>query len=313
MFFLKFAPMNKDNISHELQNLMEVIREQQELIISHTGKIPQIEIDILMGNVRKLYEALSDLNKLNESFIKQSPPTPAPDRHTHTDELIAHITTGNGDSHAVTDGKSHSTEIHHQETQTSEITNEISENSNSRHKQETHTHTTPNHIQPEALTAQLDTPVEEPREEISNEAVLPQAALAKERSREFSKPSSKAQTTATLFDEPTTMNPSAQASTSLYEKITAAKEDKSLATKLQKNPVSDLKKSIGINEKFSFINELFDGDLNAYNDAIEKLNSSSDHDAAVSFIQNDLISKYNWNGESESFLKLRNLVDRRFV
>jgi hypothetical protein len=141
---------------------------------------------------------------------------------------------------------------------------------------------------------------------------LPQAALAKERSKEYSKPSAKAQTTATLFDEPSTMNPSAQASTSLYEKITASKEDKSIATKLQKHPVSDLKKSIGINEKFSFINELFDGDLNAYNSAIEKLNGSNNFDEAITFLQTELIVKYNWNGESESFLKLRDLVDRRF-
>ena len=299
--FLNFGHMKKDIITQEMRNLMEVIREQHDHILSHEGKIPQIELDILMGNVRKLYENLYELARLNENPIKHNTPPAPPDRNIHTDELIAGLPSVNIESIATDAHPIESPSASRDMVEVSEL-----------HKEQNQK-VAYEHIQPEVLTAQLDTPVEEPREEISNEAVLPQAALAKERSREFSKPSAKAQATATLFDEPTTMSPSAHTSTSLYEKITASKEDKSIATKLQKNPVSDLKKSIGINEKFSFINELFDGDLNAYNSAIEKLNGSNNLDEANAFLQNELIEKYNWNGESDSFLKLRDLLDRRFT
>ena len=118
---------------------------------------------------------------------------------------------------------------------------------------------------------------------------------------------------ATLFDHAPEVVAGNNHPASVYEKITSAKEDKSIITKLQKNPVSDLKKSIGINEKFSFINELFDGDLNAYNEAIDKLNTSNDHASALEFIETDLLQKYEWKDDGEALLKLKALVGRRFT
>jgi hypothetical protein len=142
--------------------------------------------------------------------------------------------------------------------------------------------------------------------------VLPQANLSQERAKEFTKPSAKATPLATLFDEPETVADKFSGQASLYDKIAAAKEDKSIATKLQKNPVSDLKKSIGINEKFAFINELFDGNLNAYNEAIDKLNASNNLSEADAFLDGELAANHQWDKESQTYLNLKNLVERRF-
>jgi len=291
--------MKNEILSSQIRHLIEMIREQQDLILSHQGKIPQIELDILMGNVRKLYESLLELSKLNEHQVVPSPvapnPGPVPGSH-HTDELIAHIFSPTATPNPQPN-EQHPSSIPDEADQTDK----------------THPHApVASHIQPETLIAGIDTPIDTPPNEISNEAVMPQASLAKERSKEFSKPSAKAGLTASLFDDHPTVSEKFPNAPSLYDKISSSRQDSSLAEKLLKNPVTDLKKSIGINEKFSFINELFDGDLNTYNEAIDKLNSSTDFNMALNHLEKNYAVKYNWNGESDSFLKLKNLIERRF-
>ena len=60
---------------------------------------------------------------------------------------------------------------------------------------------------------------------------------------------------------------------SLYEKIGNTSTDISYAEKLQQKPITDLVKSIGLNEKFLFIKELFKNNSDDYNEAIQLLNS----------------------------------------
>ncbi len=99
--------------------------------------------------------------------------------------------------------------------------------------------------------------------------------------------------------------------TSVADKM-ETKEDNSLAGKWNKNPISDLKSAIGLNDKFSFIHSLFDGKVDNYNEAIEKLNTSDGKEAATQYL-NFLSSEYSWNIESEEYLKLKDFISRRFT
>lgn len=293
--------MKNEIINNSIRNLTETIKEQQELILSHEGRIPQIELDILMGNVRGLYEKLVELNKINALPLNH-PSTNSvasvPENKTvHTDELIAHISVSAEPETIFT------------ESETPQINSPVAIENDSEILLNTNI---VDHIQPEELVVNVETPVEESPAEISNEAVMPQASLAKERSKEYSKPSMKMHQTASLFDDLVTVGEKFKESPSLRDKFSATNQDNSIADKLLKNPVSDLKKSIGINEKFAFINELFDGDLNSYNEAIDNLNNSNSYENAIAFLKTELSSKYDWNGESEAFQKLKNLVERRF-
>jgi hypothetical protein len=85
--------MNKEIIREELQWLLEAINEQFEAVRMYDDKIPRIEFDIMMENVRKLYENMLLLQRLNDPMpggrIKsfqpapqmppQMPPPPIPD------------------------------------------------------------------------------------------------------------------------------------------------------------------------------------------------------------------------------------------
>ena len=61
--------MDKHIITRELQILLEAINEQFEIINEYEDFIPQIEFDMIMENVRKLYETFHRLQRLNDPML----------------------------------------------------------------------------------------------------------------------------------------------------------------------------------------------------------------------------------------------------
>lgn len=99
---------------------------------------------------------------------------------------------------------------------------------------------------------------------------------------------------------------------SLGEKIAENKQEETVADKIQKNKISGLKVAIGINEKFFFINELFNGSLKDYNETIEKLDQANGRQEAIRLL--DKLQKENmWDRESDAFKKIEQFIDRKFV
>ncbi len=101
---------------------------------------------------------------------------------------------------------------------------------------------------------------------------------------------------------------------SIHKKISFDKEDKSIGERMQRQPVSDLKDVIGVNEKFLFINELFDGNIQAYNDAVARLNNMEDVQKAFDYL-NSLGMEYAWDASrsADTIEKLAMLIQRRYI
>jgi len=89
-------------------------------------------------------------------------------------------------------------------------------------------------------------------------------------------------------------------------------DDKTVAARIKKNPINDLKMAIGVNDKFLFIKELFKGDMDAYNAAIRKLNSFQILDEARLFL-GELSQNHEWKEDSEYYTRLKNLVERKYL
>jgi hypothetical protein len=87
--------------------------------------------------------------------------------------------------------------------------------------------------------------------------------------------------------------------------------DKRLADKLQENKIVDLRNTIGINDKFLFINELFEGNMRIYDDAIQNLNAAMTS-AQADLLMLDLKIAFNWDSESPTVKKFVELVRRKF-
>lgn len=97
---------------------------------------------------------------------------------------------------------------------------------------------------------------------------------------------------------------------SLADKL-ASQKDNSLAARLEQSKINDLRQAIGINEKFLFINDLFEGNLSYYNKAIDELNSFQSLNGARTYLI-ELSVEYGWTADSSAKEKLHQLIDRKF-
>lgn len=76
----------------------------------------------------------------------------------------------------------------------------------------------------------------------------------------------------------------------------------------RQEPVGDLRRAIGINDKFLLIRDLFAGDGAAYEQALDGLNACADLDDCMIFIA----EHYAWNPESDGARLLMELLERKF-
>ena len=86
----------------------------------------------------------------------------------------------------------------------------------------------------------------------------------------------------------------------------------SLADQFGQQPISDLTKEIGINEKYLITENLFSGDSQACSTAFKELNEFQNMEQAIDFLKNSLSKKYNWNPKSNQVKRLFNLIERRY-
>lgn len=104
-----------------------------------------------------------------------------------------------------------------------------------------------------------------------------------------------------------------QEDNSINDRISKGQTKETLADKHSKNPIANLEKSIGINQKFSFIKHLFHNDKTAYTEALKMLNSFTGFLEADDFVQNKLKKKYDWDEEALHVIKFIDLVERRYL
>lgn len=84
----------------------------------------------------------------------------------------------------------------------------------------------------------------------------------------------------------------------------------SLADKHQFDKIDDLKRAITLNQRFQFSRELFKGNNQEYEVAIDRLNNSTREEALL--MLRDLRAKFDWQEESSAALDFYGLVERRY-
>ncbi|MEI7661896.1 MAG: hypothetical protein WCK34_06860 [Bacteroidota bacterium] len=232
--------MNKEIIKDEIRWLLEAINEQYEVISQHGDRIPQIEFDILMENLRKFYENLQVLKRLDDphfSYERKVQPRemPKPAPQAPGEQVV------------------------------------------------------PKPAPPSPVPARPP-----------QSFYKPAAVAVKQEPQPFSKKQSKPdEITLFAIEEPP-----------MDTKLKEARE-RAFSPKIPPERIENLKAAIIINDKFMFINELFEGNLREYNETIETLNGFKTIDQAADYL--DLMRKKNfWNTGSPAFKRLKELVERRF-
>ena len=99
-------------------------------------------------------------------------------------------------------------------------------------------------------------------------------------------------------------------SSSLNDKLKANVLELSVA--LNETPVRDLKKAIGVNDRYVFINQLFRGDEVMYERSIKTINGFRILPEAEYWMERELKVKLGWDENREATRHFYQLVKRRF-
>lgn len=91
------------------------------------------------------------------------------------------------------------------------------------------------------------------------------------------------------------------------------KEQVELAHKLKETPIKDLRKAIGVNDKFLFVRELFRGDEAMYDRSLKTINNFHILPEAEYWISRELKVKLGWDDRSGVVQSFYQLVRRRFA
>lgn len=106
------------------------------------------------------------------------------------------------------------------------------------------------------------------------------------------------------------VNESISSPESLNDKLRENKTE--LIQVLKEAPVRDLRKAIGINDRFVFINDLFRGDEAMYERSIKTINSFNIYPEAEYWMNRELKIKLGWDDSREIVQLFYRLVKRRF-
>ncbi len=95
----------------------------------------------------------------------------------------------------------------------------------------------------------------------------------------------------------------------LGESLREGNGEKDMASHIAAAERPDLKKSIGLNDRFLMIRDLFDGNASAFDEAITRLDAFTDLDSAVIHIHDT----YDWNADSQGAKRLVELLERKLA
>jgi len=158
-------------------------------------------------------------------------------------------------------------------------------------------------VSTETVVAETVTPIEEPAPETAAaETAAPQAAAEETTAAQPS-----------LFDYFKSSAQDTPAPRTLAD--TLGEKAAQAATANNTNPrpdrVHDLRTIININDKFSFMNELFHNNMKGYNDFILRLNAIDNREEAQTYVDS-IASQYSWDNESMTVKTFYSIFNRKF-
>lgn len=97
----------------------------------------------------------------------------------------------------------------------------------------------------------------------------------------------------------------------LNEKL-ASSLGETIADSHIKKPIQSIRKSLTINQKYMFVNDLFEGKNDDFNEVIDFLDGCESYQSAKGFLESNYLSKGNWKSDSREVVEFFNLVEKRF-
>lgn len=100
--------------------------------------------------------------------------------------------------------------------------------------------------------------------------------------------------------------------TTLNEKFEKKEQASSIAEVHESGKISEIQKSISVNQRYMFLNDLFNGDPKAYHTALEEVENSNSFDDSVEILVQNYSKKYEWDMNSDEVKELLKVIFKRF-
>jgi hypothetical protein len=104
----------------------------------------------------------------------------------------------------------------------------------------------------------------------------------------------------------------ASSASNLQDRADEIVRSSSLAESMTINKIDSLKKKITINQRFMFVRELFKGNVEEFNQALERLDNFSTYEESLAYLQKDYVVKHKWDLDSEEVVEFLELLARRY-
>jgi len=323
--------MDASRIHEDITHTLYKVEEQYARIIQFNNNIPTLEIDLALKDIQELYECFLDLKSAavhhrRANLASMANKAVAASIAAEKDEVPAEepkVVVEKPAEVKVEEVKPVEVIAETKEEEKPEVVSVIPEVEASETKVEEAFKKEEN---PSPIAWQKTINGAEIKEEVkaktppanvsvlgnSGPTIAPKVDLLKEREKDFVPTVRKIE----FKPEPIQSEPKKESifekAASLYDKIAKPVAEKTVANTTNRQPISNIKAAIGINEKFIYLKELFKNNVTDYNESLEKLNNFDGYSDAEDCFQ-DMKSKYAWDPESKSFQGLAELLNRRYL
>jgi len=334
---------NRNLLKEVISQTLGAINEQEAVIQKYEGRIPQIEIDLIQENIRRLYENFHLLDKINDGEVRNQKSEiriekavgidavaePRGDDVSFAETDTHDETTSGGNDLSVAEADTHNeTEPPGEDTSVTEM-----DSTDESEPPGEDTSVTEMDSTDESEPQRGDTLLADTDDINDDEIFIPKTSISigfetkqkpdNDTTTETTQPNIQPETheivtksdngLLDLFaNQPLTIADQYKTNeTTLHDSITNG-EDDSVASKMQKIPINDLKSHIGINDRFRFINELFLASMKDYDEAIDQLNNYDNQPEAIEYF-NKITERYKMDQDLDSFQRLKDFILRKYL
>jgi hypothetical protein len=273
--------MEKEKLIHEINRTLETLKMYADRLEKNAGKVHRMDIELMIEKTREIYDRLIQLDTLIIPFETEIPKTVVAEPEKQEEKIEP-------EPEVVV--KPATEEIPEPETKETYEKPVITEKEPEEQQEIQH------------MEEEPAEPVEIPEEKevVSHKEVREEPEIT-DAQQDYTETEEDSKSTIDLFSsaEPTISD------------VYSEQETVTVADKFNQETVNELREAIGINEKFLFINELFNGDMSKYNKAIDELDEMATYKGAETYLL-ELKVQHQWEEDSQALMKLTELVKRKF-
>jgi hypothetical protein len=288
--------MDLNRLTRDADDLIRKVVSRYNQLYVPAGQISQVDLDLMLDDMRKLYDTFKTIGQINltlqgttnkpeVSVSNDFRAEPQPKAETTPPPAPAENVSSARQQEPAPAPKPEPEPVYTPEPQAQTVETAISK-TEPEIKEET----------------KFEEPIEKPVESkpVFTESAVPESPVAQKNTDDTQTVASHS----TFAEKYTTGNKS------LSETLASA-QLQGAGPRVLFQPITDLTTAIGLNDKFSFISELFANNAIQYEEAITRINKAVNLDEA-----NWILQKYHtpdWDQKQETLLRIKEFIKRRFV